>query len=232
MQTEHNHSTTKNYKARFRIHHGQPEFVGKKAMMLVSVGQNYHEQDKLLATIKLINKERFAECNIALGDTLQRYNFDIHLAPEKARNITKRLGDEWIERNHTIIEQLQPIHQIHRWDDIIKTVGYEKCARLVTQTYDTNADYKAAIDHTIHTYLQRARERHHSFDEQVFFDNSKAYLLEEFPAIMPLWSTMGYDYIMYPKPITHGMNKTRELFVADQHPDKCQWLYIKLKRKS
>ncbi|WP_172462822.1 hypothetical protein [Legionella steigerwaltii] len=48
---------------------------------------------------------------------------------------------------------------------------------------------------------------------------------------MPLWAKMGYDYIIYPKPLIPGMAKTRELFVADEYGDKCQWIYLRFKKK-
>jgi len=56
------------------------------------------------------------------------------------------------------------------------------------------------------------------------------YLIEELPIVMPLWAQMGYDFIIYPKPITPAMKKTYELFVENRYDAKCQWLYMRFKK--
>jgi len=45
-----------------------------------------------------------------------------------------------------------------------------------------------------------------------------------------LWASLGYDFIIYPKPVTPAMDKTRDLFVKDVYPAKCRWLHLRFKK--
>ena len=92
----------KEVKCNFKNVSNEDKFLFKKAtcLLLVSVGQEAHEGDRLLATIKLIN-ENFRSCIISLYDSLQRFTMSLSssCSPEELRGTAGKEGDLWLERN-------------------------------------------------------------------------------------------------------------------------------------
>lgn len=77
----------------------------------ISVGQPYHEGEKLKATFEWAAK-RFTKHVIVVADTLQRHNMDGNAQQ------AKRYGDEWLQRNRDLLGILGS-PEIIRWDDLI-----------------------------------------------------------------------------------------------------------------
>jgi len=46
---------------------------------------------------------------------------------------------------------------------------------------------------------------------------------------MPLWASQGYDFIIYPQPMSDAMQETYQRFVAPLM-DKANWLSVRFKR--
>ncbi|KTC82339.1 hypothetical protein [Legionella cherrii] len=206
-------------------------FEGKKALLFISVGQAYHEKGKFLATIELVNKYPFGRCDIVLADTLQKHNHYGRLGEEKAYIFAKEAGDLWLERSAFALSKLNVPHSIIRWDDFLLHEDYAALKERVDAAYRDNEEYKAALHTNVLTYIERLTLINPSTDTSTLFTHGLNYLIEECPIVMPLWAKMGYDYIIYPKPLTPGMAKTRELFVTDEYSDKCQWIYLRFKKK-
>jgi len=223
------------YKAAFKYEadaNYQNTLNNKKALLAISVGQSYHEEGKFIATIELINKQMFKQCDIVLGDTLQRYNCYGRMNPEEALIYCKEQGDQWLKRNAYALSILNVPHSIIRWDELLSHKCYEKNKKNIMDTYHNDCSYKKALHDNVETYLDRLKALNPESDETLLFSWGLQYLLEECPVIMPLWAEMGYDFIIYPKPLTVGMAKTRELFVNGKFDDKCQWLSLRFKRRS
>src|SRR5690242_15506238 len=95
-------------------------FEGKKALLFVSVGQEYHEKGKFVATIELVNKYPFRCCDIVMADTLQRFNHFGRFGNEQdARAYTRQAGDEWLKRSKYALSKHNIPHDIIRWDDLL-----------------------------------------------------------------------------------------------------------------
>ena len=77
------------------------------ATLLVSVGQPYHEGDKLGATVDWASRH-FKRLHILVADTLQRHN-------EAADWLTR--GSAWIERNHLDWATCGREVTVSRWDE-------------------------------------------------------------------------------------------------------------------
>lgn len=218
-------------KASFQNHNHDYIYQNKKCILLVSVGQPYHEAEKLLATIQLINRSEFSQCTIAIADTLQRHNFPDKSA-EEAYRYSLLTGDEWLKRNDEAISQLKPAVEILRWDAVLKDPHYPSLKQQIEFSYQTNSIYRNAIEETIGLFLNRVKKRNEAVDLESLGNHCREYLLEECPIIMPLWAAQGYDFIIYPKPLTTAMAATRELFVTPYYADKTKWLSLKFKRLS
>ena len=101
------------------------EFKLKKSscILIISVRQKYNEANKLLATLNSINTY-FKFCKIMLTNTLKRHAlswgrkaFDID-----SLKLSKLLGNEWITRNRSIIENsLRFNYNIMRWDILLNS---------------------------------------------------------------------------------------------------------------
>ncbi|OGT35895.1 MAG: hypothetical protein A3F11_03865 [Gammaproteobacteria bacterium RIFCSPHIGHO2_12_FULL_37_14] len=201
----------------------------KKCVLLISVGQKYHESARLSATIDLINKSNFSSCTISVADTLQRHNIQ-DKSPEKAYITSLQLGDEWLARNEKHINKLKSAVTILRWDETLNDTDYPLFKKKIENEYVGNKFYRDAVDSTINTFLDRLKKRSLHIDLEMVFANCLKYLLEECPIIMPLWASQGYDYIIYPKVMTTAMAATYELFVKPSYQDKANWLALNFKK--
>ncbi len=207
------------------------QYAGKVALLLVSVGKTYHEAEKLAATVERVNIAGFGKCIVAVADTLQRHNCIGGSASEKHLQ-SQQEGDQWIARNSSILAKLAMPQEIIRWDDLLNRSDYHRYHHMVIHEYYTNPDYRAAIDETIGTFAARsglAKGMDHF--EETFF-KCLFYILEECPIIMPMWADDGVDFIVYPKPMTAAMSRTREIFVEPDRSNSVNWLSIKFKKRS
>lgn len=206
-------------------------FEGKKALLFVSVGQDYHEKGKFLATIDLVNKYPFARCDIVMADTLQRYNHFGRLGEEAAATYTKEAGDHWLKRSEYALSKHKLPHTIIRWDELLHHKDYDQLRAEIDKAYNEDESYKEALHTNVMTYIERLTLLNPATDQSTLFKNGLGYLIEECPIVMPMWAQMGYDYIIYPKPLTPGMEKTRDLFVTGKYDEKCQWIYLRFKKR-
>lgn len=225
-----------NYKASFKFENDNIDketiFDNKKALLAISVGQPYHENGKLMATINLLNRHSFAQCDIVVGDTLQRYNYYGKMSEEEALSYCYQQGEDWLNRNSSSLAKLKIPHSIIRWNELLIHENYEKYKNKIVKAYHNEYHYKSALHSNVERYIERLKDLNPELEQDVLFSFGLGYLLEETPIIMPLWAEMGYDYIVYPKPLTVGMAKTRELFVEGKFEDKCQWVSLRFKKKS
>lgn len=215
-------------KARFNHHADTKSTTGKACVLAISVGQPYHEAEKLLSTVELINKSQFSSCCIIVGDTLQRHNLEI-ASLDEARDAARLEGELWIIRNRATLEMLQVPWDIKRWDDVVSDQDYPAFRQQVEQEYHRNPDYRKAVDRTVLTFLQRKVKLDPQSCLITHFYKCLDYLLEECPAIMPLWASQGYDFIIYPQPMSDAMQETYQRFVAPLM-DKANWLSVRFKR--
>lgn len=218
-------------KASFNHDQATTALLGKSVILLVSVGQRYHEGDKLAATVELINASQFKFCTIAVADTLQRHN-DLMTTPQLARTTAYTAGSDWLKRNADILNGLTVPFTVYRWDEALSDPLTTELHNIVSDAYGTNATYRDAVNATINTFVERIIKRDRQADSALAFKRCLNYLLEECPIIMPLWAAQGCDFIIYPQPMTSAMSATYQHFVADQYPEKSQWLSLKFKKRA
>ena len=220
------------YKVSFKVNDSElmSKLTGKKVILGISVGQEYHESDKLLATIHLINKLPIKECVIAVCDSLQKYNIMDCKDFGSSHSQSLIFGDMWIKRNEHIIKMLTKPNQIIRWDHWLKHKQYPKCKSNIENEYQANHLYKQAVDETIYKFIKRSSAKNQKLIQPILYSRCLEYLLEECAIVMNLWAEDGYDYIIYPQFMTSAMDKTREIFVANTHSNKAQWLPLRFKK--
>ncbi|MFI0228072.1 tRNA-dependent cyclodipeptide synthase [Streptomyces sp. NPDC017086] len=207
------------------------DLAGRRTILLISVGQRYHEGDKLRATVELLNRSGFRHVTIAVADTLQRTNY-LELDPGAARRRALREGDEWLERNGKVLGRLSVPNDVLRWDEALQDPDYPRFLQQVKNAYRDDSHYRAAVDATIRRFIERMVARDPDVDTDEAFKACLAYLVEECPIIQPMWAYQGYDHVVYPQPMTEAMSETHRLFVAREYPGKGGWLSLKFKKRA
>lgn len=156
------------------------------ARLQISVGQAYHESEKLKATFNWVG-QRFEKIIICANDTLQRFNFEMEgLSAEEAFDRAESAGREWIERNIPHIRNL-PNYQIHRWEDWRTREDYQQALDEVYALYNDNDEFRAAIDQNVLDFWNRQNRPLSDFER--FKELSKSYLLEETAVFSIMYKT-------------------------------------------
>ncbi len=179
----------------------------------VSVGQAYHEGEKLIATMDLIN-ETFRSCTIMLCDTLQRHTLSIkypNLSDAELYAKSLSLGDEWLTRNSAAYQHLSIDSKIMRWDEWLYHPDYSQYRAQIDELYHSDIDYKNKIHETIYKFLKR----HNLLGSEKAFKLCETYILEECPILVPLWAQTGCQFIIYPRFRTVAMSATYEHFIGN-----------------
>lgn len=152
-----------------------------KARLQISVGQEYHEGEKLLATLSWTD-ERFDKLIICVNDTLQRHNFEFDgHAPDEAFALSLAAGQEWIERNSEMIRKLGN-YELVRWENWRTDPAYEYGLTVMNRLYQNNASFRSEVDNEIENFWSRMQKRDDApgasrYEE--FRKHSLNYLLEE-----------------------------------------------------
>lgn len=166
----------------------------------ISVGQQYHEGEKLKATIDWA-VARFKTVTVCVNDTLQRntISFTEKITPSLAVTKAKLAGDSWITRNQERLNHSSIT--IKRWDEWINHSDYRDIYQELDHVYRTNNRFSSALKENINDFWQRrsdidsatySRERY-----PTFYEASRDYLLEEGAAFI-LMSKIKKGIDVYP----------------------------------
>jgi len=219
-----------NLKAYFNKGGEEHEFEGKRVVLAVSVGQEYHEDQKLRSTIHLINQSGFSHVKVVVADTLQRHNKH-GKSPGEALSASIREGDAWLARNQRILDGLRVPYQITRWNQELASDHYAELRQQLNLVYHERHELREAIESTIAVFTDRLRLRDEHADIERAAAQCREYILEEIPIILPLWAAEGYDYVLYPQQMTAAMATSRDLLIEPHSPDRVRWLPLKFKKR-
>lgn len=197
----------------------------------VSVGQMYHEGEKLEASLNLINAN-FAQCTIVVCDTLQRHTLlDDSLSAEEKYAVAKEKGGAWLERNYQRIAKLTIPYQIKRWDNWLQQPRYYIDLALVKAALQHEPKIKHGFAKTVDIFVNRLLKRDANIDVMQARENSMNYLLEEATIAMLMWQQEAFNYIAYPGEISSAFASIYDKYVNPED-QLVQWLNIKFKRYS
>lgn len=198
------------------------KFKDSSCLLTISVGQETHEDKRLIATIDLISTS-FKSFTIALHDTLQRHTISINNQENEknAYDIALALGDKWIERNKKHYNKLTNYFNIKRWDEWLSSDQFYDKKKLILSEINCDEKYRAFFYKSINEYLTRYSQRlknPYGFDrkhaEKLCFD----YLVEEC-AVLCLWPNTGCQFEVYAGTHNDAMNETRKKFVRQEFSD-------------
>lgn len=203
-------------------------FYKASCMLLISVGQPYHEGEKLTATIDLI-KNKFHSCTIMVCDTLQKYNLMEHHNEEDAYKLSLQKGDEWLIRSKEQFAKLEIPYNIIRWDDIIQDVTFPAKLRQVEELYRSNPAYCNAFLNTVDSYFLRLMKRGEVLDKEERYKISLKYLIEECAGML-IWADRGYNFEVYPTTRAEVMAATFEFLIKPFYIDTLLPVALRFKR--
>lgn len=213
-------------------------------IIAVSVGGEHFEGKSLSTLVETINtlSEKVTHCKVAVGDTLQRYNYQLNgkVSAVNAFSMSKKAGDEWIARNDATLKKLKISYHITRWDEWLNDSRYEDASTEVSTLFDKDPEFKKAIECSIHTFSSRFRKRHEELgfgadviDPEALEQSCRAYLLEECAIIMKLWpinKVNHCEFLLYPGKMTKALAYSYEKFVVEKNLFK--WNKFTIKEKN
>lgn len=153
------------------------------ARLQISVGQEYHEGDKMSATWQWL-KPRFSTVQVCVNDSLQRFNmmFEQSIDLDCALKKSREAGSSWLDRHKEMIEQLDNV-EVYHWDHWLKHHSYDSVRQKINNLYQEHNEFKTLIDNNTQDIWARRKikDENKYRDERYreFFDLSKEYLLEE-----------------------------------------------------
>lgn len=168
------------------------------ARLQISVGQEYHEGEKLNATFNWV-ADRFDTVTVCVNDTLQRFNHMFTgMSEEEAYSKSESDGREWIERNQARWRHLPNI-KIVRWDTWKNDPNFKDKLSEAKKRYDEDSSFRNEVDQEILSFWQRRLSSGdaNKDDYERFKKLSKAYLLEEI-AVFPIMSRNSSAVDIYP----------------------------------
>ena len=206
------------------------QFSQSKCVLPISVGQPYHEEEKLSATIELVTN-RFQSCTIILCDSLQRHTLQLanHMSTDEAYRQAKMAGLGWLERNKVFFRLFTIPFQIKRWDQYLLHSDYPKQREKVEQFYRENVSFRESFDFTISQFVSRFLRKHTLYDYAVVFNHCMEYIKEEC-SIMPLWIKERFHFEVYPGKRIPAMLTVHEVFVRPHFPQMLQWIRVNFKQ--
>lgn len=153
------------------------------ARLQISVGQEYHEGDKMVATLDWL-RARFSVSQICVNDTLQRFNlmFEENLDLPEALRVSRERGQLWAQKYGAESRKHESSEMVH-WDFWLDQADYTLTRGMINDLYHDHEEFKNLISRNIEDIWARRRvkkpeiytdDRYHEF-----FDLSCEYLLEE-----------------------------------------------------
>ncbi len=208
------------------------DFKHNQCLLLISVGQEAHEADRLAATINLINNS-FESCIISLYDTIQRHTMALNSKhhPDTFHSTASKEGDLWIERNRSYYEKLSIPKKVIRWDMWLKHREYLNQKNKLLNLIHEDLSYRLIFDITIAKYLDRYCK---NLPPESTFDMDRAkkicfdYILEEC-IVLCLWPELNCEFEIYPNAHNDAIEETRKRFIYPRYQNNLQPLTLRFK---
>jgi len=196
-----------------------------KVVLPISVGQDYHEGEKFVATLEMIEK-RFAACDIIICDILQRYNFSPEYTLEQSIQQVELEGTKWIERNMKYINNANIPIKIIRWKECLEFWGFKLALENIKNLFHEDSSLQLALKADIQKFIDRDQARSINEIESACTN----YLFEEAAVFISFFYEKKYDYVVYPSVIPKFIQQCREKFLSKTSTDCLYDLKIYFKK--
>ena len=210
------------------------KFKNSHCLLTISVGQEVHEGEKFIQTIKLVNNA-FKECTICIDDVIQRHSMSLVSDKTVEELFDKALeqGDLWLVKNKHCYDRLTIPYKIFRWNDLLIHPKYNERYLAIQKLYQTDVAYRNSINDTIKEFLQRYTRRLEStikFSYDSAINTCKDYLFEECAALCIL-AYSHYNFEVYPNKRNMAMDATHKKLILPYNSDVLYHVGIKFKNR-
>lgn len=133
------------------------QFKANTCVLPISVGQDYHEGEKFKSLLRLVERH-FARCKVIVGDYLQRHTLGLcypNRSPDEIGELALQLGQEWLKRNTTSIEEMSVPSEITLWKEVCDDARFAMYTSLMHRLYDVDSEYTNVVLHDINAFLAR-----------------------------------------------------------------------------
>jgi len=175
-------------------------FLQSTCALPISIGQSYHEGEKFLSTVYLINKN-FKQCIIFVADLLQRFTLQIvspQLTEEQAYQRSIQNGQEWIDRNQNHLNTMTIPFRVIFWSQLLEQPEFYSLKKRVDHLYEHNESFKNTLDGIAETYIKRQTNTIHSNEESSRIKQLVIDYIKEECAVEPLRNKESFDFTIYP----------------------------------
>lgn len=193
----------------------------KVLWMPVSIGQDYHELDGLLESIKLIRKNliHITLIKVIIVDLAQRYHLAIknNTSPEKMLYESKKRGLSWRESyEHLIRNCFKNITvEFNTWDEWLNHENYNQSRQQIDILYNEKTNFKKHLENDVLEFERRYFNRESRYLTTIEKEYCRECIKEECATLI-LWSrsfvSLGHAYIFYPKKIPEAMSFIKQNF--------------------
>jgi tRNA-dependent cyclodipeptide synthase len=139
--------------------------IGGKGYMGVSLHSPNHRGNSLAAMVRWVNETgKFDEFKVGLSDTLNRHNYVMEegISYEQAAKKASCIGQEWLDENLSILENLEIPYELVRWDYWLHNYSdvVESNRASFYQAFNNNQSFRESILDDVRKYFNR----HHGVD--------------------------------------------------------------------
>lgn len=210
-----------NYKAKLSgtDKYKKNDFLEKRAVLPISIGNPSQDGEKLKATLILVS-ERFSYCDIIVADTLQRYNIMDQYSEKEATLKTREEGDKWIAKNNLYLNTMKISHKIIRWEECLRFPTFGRWLNTIKKHYLVNNTYQQVMHEDINAFLDRYKKNNPNTTTLIKLkNNSLAFFFEETAVTLSYFLAQKYHYIIYPSNIPKSIELIRKNFIDDKYPE-------------
>ncbi|MCW5590300.1 MAG: tRNA-dependent cyclodipeptide synthase [Legionellales bacterium] len=210
------------------------QFATSSCVLPISLGQHYHQDDRLEAILQFINTH-FQSCHVVIADLLQRHNLMMteNLTEDNASNYLLAQSDRWLERHTPLFEELSIPLKVYRWADWFDSADYRRQRDLTEQAFHEDIVVHSAIMKTSRQFTDKLMRRYPelSKDKERIEWHCHNYVMEEC-AVMPLWVREKWNFEVYPAKRLPAMIAIYEKFVKPFYPDRLRWVRLEIRRRA
>ncbi len=190
------------------------QFQNSRCAFLISVGQGYHKDAKLAASLKYMDRY-FKGVNVVVGDSIQRYTFAIlqNRSPEELLDFAENEGLKWIERHTPIIQKtLTKPYKISRLGQYERHSKFAEYYREIDFASKNDREFQLCLEQDAQEFLDRLNKNGVQLSS-ISMDLCLEYLKTE-SACMRLFAYEGCEFAMYPNGMPKIIQKTCEQYIA------------------
>lgn len=209
-------TTPFDYKVKILKNSNQGGFVSC-AHIGISLNNARHGGLKLDALLTWAS-QKYAQVQLDIYDDIHAYNIQLekNISYEEAILLARKMGDKWIEKNHSILSKF-PNLPLNRFKDLSNSRTLEKQLHELHDLYKSNALFADLIDHDINSFIIRLENRGEKISREKkgrILDLSRKYILAEL-ALMSLLNEQQDFVEIYAGQFLTILNNPRRLLIKE-----------------